>query len=508
MHHLHSLTLSDLAHENARSHPLTTAVVDGEVRFTYAELEHRVEQLARALAERGVGSGSRVVWLGKNSFRVLEGLLACARIGAVFCPCNWRQSGEELSFVIDDLEPTVAVWSGDDLVDTVESLRKTTSDSVLWVRGDADGEDSYEGWVSSGGAPLDVEVRSDSPVLALYTAAFGGRPNAALLSHDAIVAHNMSLAMIRQIETGFVYLNSGPLFHIGTMMFCTATFHLGGTNVFMPSFDPREACRLVDEESCQSMLLFPPMDQQMVEANATGEFDLSSLRAAAGSDDWNAMVTLDESPWGRALGGYGQTEVAGMLTLTGLGIGADGSHGRPSPFTQIRIVDDEDRDVPPGEVGEMVARGRHVMSGYHNRPELTAYKQRNGWHHTGDLGRREADGTLTFIGPKLRMIKSSGENIYPAEVERALSAHPDVAECAVIGVPDPTWQQSVKAIVVLRPGAEADEHALVEHCREKIASYKKPRTVVFVDALPRKGFTPDYDVLDAQHGGGGYPGSD
>ena len=217
------------------------------------------------------------------------------------------------------------------------------------------------------------------------------------------------------------------------------------------------------------------------------------------------MVSMDNSPWGHALGGYGQTEVGGMLTFAGLGLGGLGSHGRPMPFTQVRIVGPDGLEVPGGETGEIVARGPALFSGYWNRQELNTAKFRDGWHHTGDLGRRELDGTIVFIGPKLRMIKSGGENIYPAEVEQALARHAAVEQAAVIGVPDPRWGQAVKAVVVLRvPGAvSADE--LVQHVRQLIAPYKRPREVVFTDTLPHKGFMPDYDTLDATYGGGGYP---
>ena len=195
-----------------------------------------------------------------------------------------------------------------------------------------------------------------------------------------------------------------------------------------------------------------------------------------------------------------------MLTYNALGVGGIGTHGRPSPVVQVRIVDPDDRELPDGETGEIVARGATVMNGYWSRPELNESRGRNGWHHTNDLGRRETDGTITFVGPKTRMIKSAAENIYPAEVETCISSHPDVAVCAVIGVPDPTWTQTVKAIVVTRDGRALTAGDVIEHCRERIASYKKPRTVEFVDALPRAGFAVDYDALDAQFGGGGYPG--
>jgi long-chain acyl-CoA synthetase len=505
---IHQLTLGDILAEHRRSRPAKTAVVDGAVRLDFRELDDRVSRLARALAAAGTGPGDRVLWLGQNSFRVLEALLAAARLGAIFCPANWRQSPDELAFVLDDLDPAVVLWTG---AEAAAKAREVTGSAARWVLAG----DEYEALAAASGetngtgpAAADAQPDPGSPVLALYTAAFDGRPNAALLSHSALIAHNMALAYIRQIPPEFTFLNSGPLFHVGTMMFCLATFHLGGKNVFMPAFDPAETCRLIEAEQCDQAFLFGPMIDQLVEANAGGRYDLKSLHFVSHSPEWDAMITVDDSPWCRALGGYGQTEVAGMLTFLGLGIGEAGGAGRPSPLAQVRITDIAGDELRRGETGEIVARGPHLMTGYWNRPELTAARQAGGWHHTGDLGRREDDGTITFIGPKLRMIKSGAENIYPAEVERALKSHPAVTDAAVIGVPDETWGQSVKAIVVLAEGGAAPSaEEIIEHVRTKIASYKKPRSVAFAQTLQKKGYLPDYDALDEAYGGGGYPGN-
>ncbi|MER5998346.1 AMP-binding protein [Nonomuraea angiospora] len=493
---IHSLSLSDLLADHARSRPQVTAVVDGEVRRTYPELDARVTRLADALAGRGVAAGERVVWLGQNSHAVLELLLACSRLGAILCPANWRQSEDELRFVLSDLTPKVVVWEPSDATTAV-------SEST-WVRAG----DEYEELVA-GGSPRDFpQVDDGEPVLALYTAAFDGRPNAALLSSAALVAHSASLLVVRQMEPGFTFLNNGPLFHVGTMMFCLATFQIGGTNVFTPAFDPEEVCRLIDAERVTQAFLFGPMIDAVTAANAGGKYDLSSLRFVSHSAEWDSMITVDDSPWCRSkMGGYGQTEVGGMLTFLGLADGGSGFAGRPSPLVQVRILAPDGTELPPGEVGEICARGKTLFSGYFVRPDLNTAKSAYGWHHTGDLGRREPDGTITFIGPKLRMIKSGAENIYPAEVERALKSHPAVADAAVIGVPDPTWHQAVKAVVALKPDATATADELVDHVRTQLASYKKPSHVAFVDAIPKRGFTPDYDALDSAHGGGNYPGT-
>ena len=196
-----------------------------------------------------------------------------------------------------------------------------------------------------------------------------------------------------------------------------------------------------------------------------------------------------------------------MLTFNALGIGTAGTSGRPSPLVQVRIVDPEGHEVPDGETGEIVARGPIVTSGYHHRPELNEQRRRGGWWHTSDLGRREEDGSITFVAPLTRIVKSAAENIYPAEVEGCLAKHPAVKEAAIIGVPDKVWTQRVLAVVVLADGQTASAEDLIEHCRSHIASYKKPVIVEFVDELPRQGWAIDYDALDERFGGGGYPGT-
>jgi acyl-CoA synthetase (AMP-forming)/AMP-acid ligase II len=212
------------------------------------------------------------------------------------------------------------------------------------------------------------------------------------------------------------------------------------------------------------------------------------------------------SLWGAGGIGYGQTECMGVLTAPGLG--GMGTHGRAIPGLQIRVLTPDGGDVAPGEVGEISARGMTVMVGYYNRPELNARRFENGWYRTGDLGRREIDGSLTWVGPRGRMVKSALENIYVAEVEACIAQHPDVREVGIIGVPDKTWGQRVKAIVVAAPQAELSEAAIIEHCRSRLASYKKPSIVVVREQpLPRAGAGIDYGALDEEYGGGGYPGS-
>lgn len=498
--------MADVLRAHARSRGDALAFADGDVALTWRDADRRVNRVAHALRDSGVGPDDRVLWLGQNSFRLYELLLACCKIGAQFCPANWRQQPDELAFVIDDLAPVVVVWQDEEVGETVAEGRARTAHDARWIQHDT-GE--YEAWLAE--QPDDIgdpdgDASHDAPLLLIFTAAFDGRPNAAMLSSRALIAQGLLMAPWTGIDADYVFLNSGPLFHIGTFMPNLSTFVMGGANVFVRRSDGVALCEAIDRFRCTGGFVVGPMVDAIVEANAENSYDLSSFRGKRGNRTFDAWVQADSSPWGRHPGGYGQSEVMGMATFDLLGVGGIGTHGRTSPLVEVRIVDADDNEVAPGEVGEIVIRGTTVMNGYWNRPELNAQRSRNGWHHTNDLGRFETDGTLSFIGPKTRMLKSAAENIYPVEIENCLKTHPGVADAAIIGVPDETWVQAVKAVVVVREGASLSADDLIEHCRARIASYKKPRTVEFVDAIPRQGFAIDYDALDERFGGGNYPG--
>jgi acyl-CoA synthetase (AMP-forming)/AMP-acid ligase II len=503
------LTLADALRSYARSRADALCLGDGDVRLTWHQTDARTNRVANALRGAGVERGDRVLWLGQNSFRLQELLLACAKLGAMFCPANWRQGPDELAFVIDDLAPRVVVGQQVEVGESISAGRERSSAaaSARWLWHDVDdGVDGYESFVADADdSDPELDGSSDDALLLVYTAAFSGRPNAAMLSSRALLAQGTLMAPWQGIDEHSVFLNSGPLFHIGTFMPNLSAFAMGGANVFVARSDGEAMCTAIASFGCTSGFLVGPMVDAVVAANAELGLDLSTFHGHRGNPAFDAMVQADTSPWGRNAGGYGQTEVMGMATFNLLGSGL-GTHGRPSPLVQLRVVDEADNDIPPGGVGEIAVRGTTVMNGYWNRDELNAERARNGWHHTNDLGRYEADGTFSFIAPKGRMLKSAAENIYPAEVENAVRSHPKIADCAVIGVPDEKWVQAVKAIVVVVDGADVDEPEIIEWCRTRIASYKKPRTVEFVDALPRAGFFVDYDELDRRFGGGNYPG--
>ncbi|HUC35906.1 MAG TPA: AMP-binding protein [Acidimicrobiales bacterium] len=504
---LHDLTLGDLLRGHAATRPRSTAAVCTGSRFDFAALDERTNRLANALAARGVGRGDRMLWLGQNCHRLLEGLLAAAKLGAVFCPANWRQAPAEFAFVISDSDPAVVFWQEAEIGEALREARSQSGSGALWVQHDGAGSDGYEALVE--GVSLEgpaTEVDERDPLLMMYTAAFTGTPNGALLSHRALVVQGSFVAQLMGIGADYVYLDCGPLFHVATFMSTLATFVCGGNNVFTPRVDAEELCRLIAAERCTGAFVMPPTIDQILEVNSDGRYDLKSLRTFRGKPKWTEMITVDESPWGMHPAGYGQTEVMGLATFNALGPSI-GSHGRPPPFVRIGVLDPSGAELPVGETGEIAVRGPTVMHGYFRRPELNAERQAGGWHHTNDLGRVEEDGSLSFIGPKTRLIKSAAENIYPTEVEAVIRSHPAVADVAVIGVPDPTWGQNVKAVVVLREGETIEADELVEHCRKGLASYKKPKSVEFVDSLPREGFAVDYDALDQRFGGGGYPGA-
>ena len=503
-----SLSLAEILEEHRRSRPAHAAAIscDGTV-LTYPELADRVIRLANAYEDAGVRAGDRILWLAQNEVGVLEGIIAAGLLGAMFCPANWRQTAEEMAFVIDDLEPRVVVWQAGEVGAAVQAARRSARhQDARWIGLDDGGPLSYEHFVADGdpaARPRDIDA--DRPALIVYTAAFGGRPNGAMLSQTAILWQDLALIDIQDLSTATVFLNSGPLFHVGTLMVTLAVFHIGGCNVFIRRSDAALIAQAIHDHRCSYAFLMQSTCHELAELNCDSRYDWRCLRSASVSPQWDAMVTVIPE---RSLFGYGQTEVMGPVTWSYFGWGSNlGRNGRTAPNAQLRILDDAGAELPAGEVGEICVRGPTVMHGYWRRPELNVQRQRDGWHRTNDLGRREADGSLAFIGPKVQMIKSGAENIYPAEVEGCLRQHPAVADCAVIGVPDAEWVQSVKAIVVLKPGVPLEATAVIEHCRAHIASYKKPRFVEFVAALPRtaNGAT-DYKALDATFGGGGYPG--
>jgi acyl-CoA synthetase (AMP-forming)/AMP-acid ligase II len=500
----------------AQQSPDAVATIDRGfgLHSTYAQLLNRVDTLSAVWYEWGVQPGSRVVWLGQNSARVLEGILVCARLGAIFCPLNWRQTTVELKFVLEDIEPTLVIWQQQEIGDELQSLHgKFSGEAQRWLQHDGEAG-QYEACMQSAHPKLPVTpVDPGMSVLMLYTAAFGGKPNGALLSHTAVIAQSATFSAIRNIDARARYLNVGPLFHVATLLETMATFYAGACNVFVRRADAQAICEAIEQDACNGAFLLPPLIEQIVTFSQDHTVNIKSLRTLAGKPEWNALVTIDDSLWGRFPYGFGQTETFGYASYRALATDGIGSMGKASSVVEISMFDNAGLSLAPGEVGEIAVRGATVLNEYWRRPALNRQRRIGDWHLCNDLGRIEADGTLTFIGPKERMIRSGQENIYPAEVELCLRTHPAIAEVAVIGIPDPKWDQNVKAIVVLAAGIDANdtentEASIIDFCKLHIASYKKPKHIAFVGALPKSGAVIDYSSLDREFGGGGYPGGE
>ena len=505
---LHEHTLPAVLEELARSRRAQTAYVDGDIRITYREALDRAHRLANAWEAMGIVRGDRILWLAQNSYRIVEGICAASLLGAMICPFNWRQTADETAFTIEDFSPKLVIWQDEEIGAPVRGAReKAKWKDALWLQ--HDGPDDYEQAIQAASPVRKVRpVDPTLPVLVVYTAAFAGEPNGAMLSQRALLTQSLVVQFVHDLTPASVFLNSGPMFHVGTLMMTFATFTQGGVNVFVRRTETEALCEIIHKERCTVAFLMLKVCEDIVRLNADRRYDLKCLTSPSFFPEWDEMITVNPRDTRNTAYGYGQTEVNGIVTWVFYNSPGDkGVSGRPSPGSQVRVVDANDEEVADGEVGEIVVRGPTVMCGYWNRPELNAERLRNGWHHTNDLGRREADGSLSFVGPKTQMIKSGAENIYPAEVEGCLRRHPSVADAAIIGVPDPMFTQSVKAIIQLREGANCSPADLIEHCRTHLASYKKPKTVEFIDVLPRtKLGALDYRALDERFGGGNYPG--
>jgi acyl-CoA synthetase (AMP-forming)/AMP-acid ligase II len=502
---LHSFTLGDVVRENARWLPDTEAIVCGDDRLTYPEIDARTTKLANVLRDLGVEPGDRVAWLGLNCHRLFEFIFACSKAGAVAAPLNWRLSSAETAAILEDIRPKVIIGSSRPEFDEVNANARAVLPSAGWLSYD---DGSYEAALENASSVDPAQDDDDEAgVLIIMTAAFAGKPKAAVLTSRGIVQQDLMLGAVGGVKPMTeTYLSSGPMFHIGVLLKAFALFHWGGLNVMIPRVDAEEVCRLIDREHCTSAFVFGPTIKEMAELNADGRYDLHSLNDVLGGtpppeldEAWYSMTSCPR-PGSQPRGavGYGTSETVGMITYEGrLPVGT-GTFGRPGPAMAVRIVDPDGAEVPVGQIGEVVARGPQVMVGYLGLEPMDP----QGWRWTGDLGRREADGSFTFLGPNQEMIKTGMENVYPVEVENALKEHPAVKDACVIGVPDPVWGHSVRAVVELADGGPVEPDELIEFVRDRIASYKKPKSVVIVDVLPRSGPFVDRPAVKGKYGEG------
>jgi acyl-CoA synthetase (AMP-forming)/AMP-acid ligase II len=506
----HEYSVGDMAAELAQHYPRATATICGDITHTHAELFRRATTLAIELSADGVGAGDRLLWIGQNCHRLLETLAAASLLGASVCPVNWRLSVPELQFIYSDLKPAVAFIQGVDAPAEAKAFVGQLPASQRAYYYDGTGAGSYEALLARGSAAPDwPDVEGRAAVLIIYGMAWEGDPNGSMLSSDNLLLHAAVQADLQDIDRHTVLLASGPLFHIGMWQTLIPVWMYGGTLVMSADADAARMAELIDAHQVTLGYLMPPTAEKILALPDADDYDLSTLRSNLPVPGWAERVSADVTAWAALpVRVYGQTEAGGSMAYGALGY-AEGYRmcGRPAPGYRTRILGLDGHPVPAGQVGEIAVRGPYVHLGYWNRPDLNQERWRGGWWHTGDLGFIDEDGILIFVGPKGRLVKSGAENIFPAEVERALESHPLIREAAVIGRPDPAWGQNVVAIVVLA-GGELTEAEVIDHCRAQLASYKKPKVVIFrTDPLPRSAVgAKRHAVLDAEYGGGGYPG--
>ena len=465
---------------------------------TWGELDDRVSRLAGALSRRGVGFGDRVLILMLNRNEFIESMLAANKLGAIAVPVNFRMTPPEIAFLVSDCEARVVVTESvlAGVATAVRDLDATLS-TVIVAGGDTeDGVLGYGDLIAEDGPlPEPVDIPNDSPALIMYTSGTTGRPKGAVLTHTNLTAQAMTnlftIGVDLNHDVGFIGV---PLFHIaGIAGNVLSGLTLGLPTVLYPlgAFDPDALLDVLEAEKVTGIFLVPAQWQAVCAAQRAKPRDLK-LRAlswgAAPASDTLLKEMSDVFPGAEIFAAFGQTE---MSPVTCMLLGEDairklGSVGRAIPTVAARVVDEDMNDVKVGEVGEIVYRGPSMMSGYWNNPKATAEAFAGGWFHSGDLVRQDEDGYIWVVDRKKDMIISGGENIYCAEVENVLAAHPAIVEVAVIGRPHEKWGEVPVAVVAL---SRADDPLTLEDLdaflTDRLARYKHPKAVEIVDALPR-----------------------
>jgi fatty-acyl-CoA synthase len=482
---------------SAARDPDAVALIFADRRMTYRELSTRALQAANGLLAMGLGKGDRVAVLLENGPEFIEIFFATATVGAILVPANFRLAAPEVEYVLRDSGASV-LFAGArfltllaPLLEGVESVRHvvrvgdspSATDRVL----------EYETWLRR--QPVEdpgVMVSSVDDQLILYTSGTTGRPKGALWAHSNTLLSAAAKTIdfdLRPTDATAVF---GPLSHVGPLMdFAVPLLQRGGKVVIRRSggFEPREALRVLAEEGITVVGMVPSMWKRVLAV--TDRHDLSGLRLIVTGGEAIEPDTLDglyrRFPKADVMNQYGSTEGGPISVLMPRGRRLDkhGSVGRPAFNVEVKIAGDDGEEKAIGEVGELLVRSPVVCKGYWNRPRETAESLRNDWWRSGDLAWRDGDGFIWIAGRRRDLIISGGENIYPAEVEQVITGLAGVAEVAVAGVPDATWGEAVAAWIVRTPGSILTEKEVLEHCRARLASFKKPREVFFIDSLPR-----------------------
>ncbi|MER6496418.1 MULTISPECIES: acyl-CoA synthetase [Streptomyces] len=469
----------------ARKTPHRTALIHGGTTLSYAELHTRVTRLAHALRARGIRRGDRVAYLGPNHPSYLETLFAAGVLGAVFVPLNTRLAGPEIGYQLTDSGARALVY-GPSHAGLVAGLPGST-DVRTYVEVGAEYEQLLAG---SPAEPIDEPVTGDDTCIIMYTSGTTGRPKGAMLTHGNLTWNAINVLVDTDLIADERALVSAPLFHTaGLNMLALPVLLKGGTCVLVEAFDPDATFDLIEQHRITFMFGVPTMFEQVARHPRWPAADLSSLRilTCGGSPVSTPLIAAYQERGLTFLQGYGMTEASpGTLFLDAEhAISKAGSAGVPHFFSDVRVVRPDLAPVDTGETGEVVLRGPHVMPGYWGLPEETAASFADGWFRSGDAARVDEDGYVFIVDRIKDMIISGGENIYPAEIEDLLLRHPDIAECAVIGVADEKWGEVPRAVVVPREGKVPDPDEVLASLAGRLAKYKIPKSVVVADELPR-----------------------
>lgn len=502
---LRDLTFYDVIEQNSKTYSSKAAwyEADTDRTYTFRDIKRHVDIVAHFLKEVGVKKGDRVSILSKNSYEYFLLYGACSGIGAILLPINWRLSEGEMLYNINDCSPKIMFVSPE-----YEAVIKNNLEKMPSLIRCISTQDSTVGFEPFPSFENEVEfypedVRSEDGFVIIHTAAVEGRPRGALLSHQNMLTASIHFCYHCGLSAGDVHLNLLPLFHVGGLSMAMSSFHVGALNVNVSKFDAEVCARLIQEKGVSFMFDFSPILSSIMEKAQEKGFDITSLKKVIGLENKETIEKYQHTLKGRFYVMYGQTETSCLATLSPYDE-RPGSAGRPIPLAQVEVMDEKGRLLGKGGIGEIVMRGPMVFQGYWNLPEDTERTFRFGWHHTGDLGRFDEDGYLWYEGRKAdkELIKPGGENVYPAEVERAILEHPDVEMVVVFGVPDPKWKEGIKAVCKVREGSTLTDRELIEFVGQRIARYKKPQYVEFVREMPLlPDGKPDRQEVKKRYGG-------
>lgn len=491
-----NLTMGSVVRRAAAQYPQRTAIIYEDRRYTYAEYNHRVNRAANMLTDLGVTHGDHVAILGRNSIEYLELCHASAKIGAVFGTVNWRLAPQEIAYIVSDGDAVVLVIEASlqhlvaPILDQIAGVKVVVFDGEVTLPGASSYRELTA--VAADTEPV-AEVGSQDEALMMYTSGTTGLPKGAVLTHGNVCWDAVSYLTYMAPGPSDVLLVGMPMNHVSGLHIQTSAFLIRGLPlVIMRQWEPQEACELIQRYRITAATILVTPLQQLLDFPNLSDYDLTSLRlvftAAAKYTRELPIRTMSQLSVDRVLFGYGLTEAAPLVSVTELSgemLALENTLGFPVWYTDVRIVDEHDQQVPEGEIGEIVIRGPNVFKGYYKRAEVNSEVLRGGWLHTGDLGYLR-DNFLFFVDRSKDMIKSGGLNVYSLEVEMGLlAANPELAGVSVVGVPDEKWGEAVVAFAVRRPGAKGPSaEELVANARQHLAGFKLPKQVYFVDELP------------------------